>query len=217
MTLGVAIETEERRRRHGGVTFDIETASIMFDSLHSAPAASLALRAASRAALCAVLLAGASEVVRAEGLYAGGNVGAHQWSSSVNGVDGSHDGLAGKVFGGYELPSGFAIEGGATRLGGERDSLGATASGSAVFLDGVGRFEYAPKWSMLGRLGIARARFSTSGGNDWSNGLKIGAGIEHELSPTLALRVEYEYYRFADAFDRRLGIGQLTAGIKLSF
>jgi hypothetical protein len=33
----------------------------------------------------------------------------------------------------------------------------------------------------------------------------------------LALRAEYDYDRFPDAFDRRIGIGQLTTGIKVSF
>jgi OOP family OmpA-OmpF porin len=190
----------------------------MFDSPLPVPAASLALlHAAGRVVLCAVVLAGASTVVRAEGPYFGGSVGAHDWSGSVNGVAGGRDGLGGKVFAGFELSSGFAIEGGATNLGGQRDDFGATASGGAIFLDGVGRFQFAPQWSLLGRLGIARARFSTSGGDAWSNGIKIGAGVEYELSPTLALRGEYEHYRFPDAFDRRLGIGQLTAGVKLSF
>jgi opacity protein-like surface antigen len=64
---------------------------------------------------------------------------------------------------------------------------------------------------------VARARFSTDRGGAWSNGLGLGAGIEYELTPDVALRAEYQVHHYADVFGSKPDIGQVTAGVKLAF
>lgn len=150
-------------------------------------------------ALAALLLACGAGAARAEGFYAGGSVGGSDWSGSVDGVRGSGSGASGKLFGGYEFSTNFALEAGAMSLGHMRDSAG-EASASGVYLDGVGRYEFAPQWSILGRVGVANARFSTPGGDHSDTGVKAGVGVQYDLTPTVALRGEYEYYHFHDAF-----------------
>ena len=169
------------------------------------------------AALAALLLAGAAGAAHAEGFYAGGSVGGSNWNGSVNGVQGDRSGVSGKLFGGYEFSPYFSLEGGAMSLGHTRDDGFGKASGDGAFFDAVGRYEFAPKWSVLGRGGVARARFSSPGGDATSNGLKLGAGLQYDLTSKVSLRGEYEYYHFSNAFDSKVNVGQFSAGVKVSF
>lgn len=173
-------------------------------------------RAITRTALAALLLACGAGAACAGGLYAGGSVGGPDWRGSVDGVQGSSSGVSGKLFGGYEFSPNFAIEAGAMSLGHMRDNNG-EVSASGVYLDGVGRYEFAPRWSILGRVGATNASFSTPAGDHSDNGLKVGTGVQYDLTPTVALRGEYEYYHFHDAFSSKVNVGQFTAGVKVAF
>jgi len=173
--------------------------------------------AITNSALAALLLTCAAGAARADGFYAGGSVGGSDWNSSVNGVHGNNGGVSGKAFGGYEFSPNFALEAGGMGLGHMHDDVLGKVSGSGVFLDGVGRYEFAPQWSVLGRVGVTRARFSTPSGDDSSSGLKLGTGVQYDLTPKVALRGEYEYYHFSNVFDSKANVGQFTAGIKVSF
>ena len=168
-------------------------------------------------ALAALLLTFGAGAARADGFYAGGSVGGTDWNSSVNGVHGDNGGVSGKAFGGYEFSPNFALEAGGMGLGHMRNDAIGKVSGSGVFLDGVGRYEFAPQWSVLGRVGVTHARFSTPIGDDSGNGLKLGTGVQYDLTPKVALRGEYEYYHFSSAFDSKVNVGQFTAGIKVAF
>ncbi len=151
--------------------------------------------------------------------YGGIDLGHPQYSSSVNGIGGgggTNGGVGAKLYGGYSLTPNFALEGSLFRLGNSR-SNGATVNTWGVGLDGVGSYTFAPQWSVLGRVGVAGARFNTSAGNDSSPGVKIGAGLQYDLSRQVALRVQYERYHFVNAFDARPNIGEYTAGVKISF
>jgi opacity protein-like surface antigen len=170
-----------------------------------------------RAAVLAALMLGAVGVANAEGFYAGGSVGGSDWNSSVNGLQGDRSGASGKVFLGYEFKPYISLEGGIMSLGHTRDDGFGKASGDGAYLDAVSRYEFAPKWSVVGRGGVARARFTTPAGDATSNGLKVGAGIQYDVAPAIAVLGEYEYYHFANAFDSKLNVGQFTAGVKFSF
>ena len=61
------------------------------------------------------------------------------------------------------------------------------------------------------------ASFSTPAGDRSNNGLKVGTGVQYDLTPTVALRGEYEYYHFHDAFSSKVNVGQFTAGVKVAF
>jgi OOP family OmpA-OmpF porin len=170
--------------------------------------------------IVAALAAGAATTASADGLYLGADLGHPQYSNNVNGIGGGDDanngGIGAKIYGGYSLTPNFALEGSLFRLGHSR--VGDTSvNTSGVALDGVGTYSFAPQWSVLGRVGVAEGRFSTSFGNDSSPALKMGAGVQYDLTKQLALRVQYERYHFVNAFDGKPNIGEYTAGIKMSF
>jgi OOP family OmpA-OmpF porin len=172
------------------------------------------------AIVAAALAAAATAPARAEGLYMGGDLGHPQYSNSVNGIGGGDDanngGIGAKIYGGYTLTPNFALEGSLFRLG--HSHMGdATANTSGIALDGVGNYMFAPQWSLLGRVGVAEGRFSTSFGDDSSAALKMGAGLQYDLTKQVALRLQYERYHFFNAFDSKPNVGEFSAGVKLSF
>lgn len=163
-------------------------------------------------------LVGGVAGAQAEGLYVGGALGAPDYSSSINGYGGGDGGRGTglKLFGGYQLSPHFAIEGGLFDLGRTRDT-GGSAKVRGGYVDGVGSYEFAPKWSALGSIGLAQARLSTPTGDDTSPGLKLGVGVQYDLTRTTALRLGYDRYRFADAFDAKPDVGETSFGVKVSF
>jgi OOP family OmpA-OmpF porin len=170
--------------------------------------------------ITATIAAGAATTASAEGLYMGADLGHPEYSNNVNGIGGGDDanngGIGAKIYGGYTLTPNFALEGSIFRLGHSR--MGdASVNTRGIALDGVGSYSFAPQWSVLGRLGVAEGRFSTSYGNDSSPALKMGAGIQYDLTKQVALRLQYERYHFVNAFDGKPNIGEYTAGVKFSF
>jgi OOP family OmpA-OmpF porin len=166
------------------------------------------------------LAAGTAATASAEGLYMGADLGHPQYSNSVNGIGGDDDanngGIGAKLYGGYTLTPNLALEGSVFRLGHSR--MGdATVNTNGIALDGVGNYMFAPQWSLLGRLGVAEGRFSTSFGDDSSAGLKAGAGIQYDLTKQVSLRLQYERYHFFNAFDSKPNVGEYTAGVKFNF
>lgn len=169
-----------------------------------------------RSALAAVLVLGGIGAAHAEGPYVGGNLGTPDYSSTIDGVGGNGSGVAGKLFGGYQFTPNFALEGGYFDLGHIDDGTGRVKLRGA-YLDAVGLYEFAPKWSVLGRAGLAEGRFTSVGGKDSSPALKLGAGIQYDLTDRVALRTEYERYRFTDAFDAKANVGVVSVGLKVAF
>lgn len=166
--------------------------------------------------LALLLGLGAMGAAQAAGFYAGANLGVPDWHGSVGGIDGDSHGVAGKLYGGYSFTPNFALEAGAARLGHESDANGQVRA-HGVFLDAVGAWPLAPDWSLLGRVGLAHGRFTGPGGDSSDTGLKLGAGVQYQITPTMALRTEYEQYRFHDVFGAHADVGQVTAGLKLDF
>jgi OOP family OmpA-OmpF porin len=166
-------------------------------------------------ALCAALAGAASLPARAEGLYAGGELGSPGYQDNVNGVSGSGSGLSGKVYGGYQLNPNVAVEAGAMDLG-HVDEAAGKVKGQGLFVDVVGSVPIAQDWSVLGRVGAARANLETSNGDDHGAGLDYGAGLQYQLNPNVALRGEWENYRVS-VFDEHPNIHQYLFGVKLGF
>lgn len=165
------------------------------------------------------LAAGAAAGAHAEGVYVGGALSAPNYTDSVNGF-GSASGGRGpglKLYGGYQLTPNFAVEAGYANLGRTDSSGGGQAKGQGVFLDGVGSYEFAPRWSVLGSVGVADVRFDTPAGKDSSPALKLGVGLQYDLNKTTALRVGYDQYRFSDAYDAKPQVGQTMVGVKVAF
>lgn len=166
--------------------------------------------------LLALLLVVVGGAAHAEGFYAGGSLGGSDWKSRIDGVDGDSHGVTGKLYGGYGFTPNFALEAGAMRLGEMRDPSGKVKA-DGVYLDAVGTLPVAKDWSLLGRIGAAHAEFKGPTGDDSDNGLKVGAGVQYDLSTTTALRAEYEHYHFRDVFDSKANVGTFTAGVNVHF
>ena len=169
-----------------------------------------------KSTLAAVLVVAGIGAAHAEGLYVGGSLGTPDYKSSINGVSGNGSGVGGKVYGGYRITPNFAIEGGLFDLGHIEDASGKVDLRGA-YVDAVGSYEFAPKWSVLGRAGLADGRFTSTGGNDSSPALKLGAGLQYDLTKQVALRAENEHYHFSDAFDAKANVGEVSFGVKVGF
>ena len=170
----------------------------------------------SKSLLALLLASGGIAAAHAEGVYAGASAGGPAWNSTVDGVDGDNHGLAGKLYGGYSFTPNFALEAGAAHLGETRDINGKVKADGA-FLDAVGTLPLNKDWSLLGRVGVAHGRFDGPDGHSSDTGLKLGAGAQYRLSPTMAVRAEYEQYRFHDVFNAKANVGQVTGGVVVNF
>ena len=164
------------------------------------------------------LVACGMTAAHADGLYVGGSLGTPNYSNSINGIGGGGggDGTGLKLYGGDQLTPNFAVEGGLFSLGRSSDSMG-TVKTRGVYLDGVGSYMFMPKWSVLGSLGVAQARFTTTQGNDSSPALKLGVGLQYDLSQQVALRLQFDRYHFSNAFDAKPNVGAYTIGVKVGF
>lgn len=170
----------------------------------------------SKSLVLVMLALGGIASAHAEGFYAGGSLGGPDWNSTVDGVSGSGHGVAGKLYGGYGFTPNFAVEAGAMRLGEARDTAGRVKADGG-FVDAVGLLPINKDWSLLGRVGLAHGRFSGPDGASSDTGLKLGAGAQYQLTSTVALRAEYEQYRFHDVFDAHANVGQVTGGLSVQF
>jgi OOP family OmpA-OmpF porin len=70
---------------------------------------------------------------------------------------------------------------------------------------------------VLGRAGVAEGRFTTTNGDDSSPALKLGAGLQYDITDRVAVRAEYEHYHFTDAFDAKPKVGEYSLGVKVGF
>jgi len=162
------------------------------------------------------LLLAAAGAAHAEGLYVGGALGVPDYHSTITGVDGSGSGAGLKLYGGYDLAPGFGLEGGYIDFGHIKNGNGEVRS-RGLYVDAVGRLELAPQWSLLGTAGVADARFSGPQGHDWSAGVKLGVGVQYDLTKSLALRAQYDRYHFSSAYDANANIGLTTVGLKFNY
>jgi OOP family OmpA-OmpF porin len=169
--------------------------------------------------LAALSLAlGAIAGAHAEGAYVGGDLSKPDFSSAINGAGGDGGGrsVGGKLYGGYQFTPNFAVEGGYFNLGRSKDING-IAKGEGLYVDGVGSLRLAPQWSAYGSLGVAEARLKTPTGNDSSPALKLGLGVQYDLSKDVALRLGYDRYHFTNAFDDKPNVGEAAFGVRVAF
>ncbi len=170
-------------------------------------------------AVCLGLAAlSAASSAHAEAFYAGGALTAPAYNDPINGYgeDSGGHGPGYKLYGGYQFTPNVAVEAGVMNLGRTRDT-GGSATLYGGFVDAVGTLPLAPQWSLLGRVGVAQARLSTSGQDEQDTALKLGAGLQYEVNQTMAVRMEYEHYRFSSAFGSKPEVGQISVGLKIGF
>jgi OOP family OmpA-OmpF porin len=172
--------------------------------------------AIARLALGATLLAGAIGAAQAEGIYVGGGVGVPDYHSSINGVTGGGSGTGVKLYGGYQYNPNFAVELGGYELGHIDNSTG-KANVRGAYLDAVGFYPLNDRFSLLGSAGVAQGRWDTTNGDDTSSALKLGAGVQYQLTPAVGVRAQYERYMYTNAFDQKPGVGETTVGVNFKF
>jgi OmpA-OmpF porin, OOP family len=177
---------------------------------------------------CKYVLAGAlvasSFATQAADFYAGGSVGISRYKDASNfadsgitvHVDDKTD-TSFKLFGGAELDKNFAVEAGYVDLG----KLKATGAGFGVtvpvtlkvtgaFIDAVGLLPVSPGVTLFGKLGLftskAKARGSVFGisldDSDSSTNAKLGLGASFEVTKGLAIRTEWERFRFKSGSEK---------------
>jgi OOP family OmpA-OmpF porin len=127
-----------------------------------------------------------------------------------------------KLFGGYQFNRNFAVEAGYFNLGkfsyrstSALDTLNGTYEVEGLNLDLVGTMPLSDRFSAFGRIGAQYANthdsFSGTGTLTPPNSnpskrdtnLKIGVGLQYDISPAMQLRAEAERYRINDALDNR--------------
>jgi OOP family OmpA-OmpF porin len=128
-----------------------------------------------------------------------------------------------KVFGGYQFNRNFALEAGYFNLGkfsyrsatSAANTLNGTYEVDGLNLDLIGTLPLTERFSAFGRIGTqyanTRDSFSgtgtlappSGGASKRDTNLKIGLGVQYDITPSMQLRGEAERYRINDAFDNR--------------
>jgi OOP family OmpA-OmpF porin len=146
------------------------------------------LLAACVAGVCVVSAAQAQ--VSGTGLYVGGSVGQSKWKGGDFDIDDSSK-VGGKAFVGYEFTPNIGLELGYINFG---DFGGLDADGG--FLDGVVKIPFTTNWSGLARLGVFQGRVDAGETNRDGTSWKGGLGVQYNFTPNMAVRAEYERYKF---------------------
>lgn len=157
-----------------------------------------------------------AEGMRVEGAYIGGAVGVPDYHSSIDGVTGSGKDAGYQLYGGYRISPYFGVELGAFDLGRIHNSTG-HADARGGYVDAIGYLPMNDRFSLLGTVGVAQGRWSTSNGSDSSPAWKYGVGLQYDLTNAVSLRGEYERYQFTSAFGDRPGVGETTVGVNYRF
>src|SRR5450759_1065124 len=142
-----------------------------------------------------------------------------------------------KIYGGYQFNRNFALEGGYFDLGkfgfNATTVPAGTPSGSiklrGLNLDLVGSLPITQRLSAFGRLGVnyaeARDSFTGTGAvnvldpnpSKRDTNLKVGLGLQYELTQSLAMRAELERYRINDAVGNKGDIDLVSVGLVYRF
>jgi OmpA-OmpF porin, OOP family len=169
------------------------------------------------AALTAASAFAQTSGIAGSGLYVGGSVGGSHWKGDDQlgtADDKSDTGL--KVYGGYSFTPNIAIEFGAVDLGKFTGPTG-DARANGVYLDGVGTVPIGYGFSALGRIGIVNGQLKTDAGDaDRGTNLKVGLGLQYDITPNIGVRTEWERYRF-DSLDGHDNADLYSVGLNYRF
>lgn len=199
----------------------------------------------------ATLLSGPLANAADEGWYAGASIGESQAGLNFNSAqlstlptgvtitnsryDDSDIGF--KIFGGYQLNSILAVEGGYFDLGEFGFNANTTPMGTSEgsfevdggYLDMVGTISLTSKLDFLARAGFNYANTDTQmrgtgavpgnspslGGNDWNP--KLGIGLQYELTDNFDLRLEAERYHLDEPVVNKGDVDLLSLGVVYRF
>ena len=186
--------------------------------------------------LAVALAVAATASAQAADWYVGGALGQSRFNGSlgtapagfsVTEFDRTDTGF--KLFAGANLNPNFAVEGGYVGLGkasltvtedGEGGSVSGNVKGDGYFVDLVGKMPVAQNWALFGKLGVFHGKVKASAGDgsdsDSGTSYKFGVGAEYALTKTIAVRGEWERYRFK-AFGDSGNANLLSVGVTLAF
>jgi OmpA-OmpF porin, OOP family len=151
------------------------------------------------------------------GFYIGGNVGGGNYKgNSVGGLETGRSDFGLKLHGGYSFTPNLAIEAGYADLGRFHSGAGSVKA-DGWFLDGVGTLPVYDKLSVLGRVGVFNGRQRSSlQGSDSGTNIKVGAGLQYDISQRVNIRGEWERYRF-DTFGSHNNTDLYSVGLNYKF
>jgi len=141
-----------------------------------------------------------------------------------------------KLFGGYQLTPNFALEAGYFNLGKFSYSTalpGGTMNGryevEGLNLDLVGTMPLSAKWSALARLGVQHAMtrdafggpglpaYASVDNSQRANNMKVGLGLQYEISPSVLVRGEAERYRVKDGVGNNGDVNLFSVSLVFPF
>lgn len=159
---------------------------------------------------------------------------------TVTSIDDKQSSAGFKLFGGYKFNKNFAVEGGYFNLGRFGYTAHTAGPGSVtgriklqgVNLDAVGILPITEKFSALGRVGLAFMQTKdtfTGTGNGAAiaasnpepkknaTSVKVGLGVQYDLTDSLGLRGEWEHFRINDAVGNRGNVDMFSVGLVYIF
>ena len=86
-----------------------------------------------------------------------------------------------------------------------------------AYVDAVGFYPLNERFSLLGSAGVAQGNWETTNGDDSSPALKLGAGVQYQLTGSVGVRAQYERYMYTNTFDQKPGVGETTVGLNFKF
>ncbi len=142
-----------------------------------------------------------------------------------------------KLFGGYQFNRNIALEGGYFNLGKHSFTANTSPAGTlagetkvhGVNLDLVGTMPLTQRFSAQARIGAqhawSRSNFSGTGAaagvatsskhNDTN--LKVGLGVQYEITPAVWVRADVERYRIKDAIGNRNNVTVASVSLVIPF
>lgn len=187
--------------------------------------------------IAAAVVLAATASAQAADWYVGGSVGQSRFPGDIGDApagftitDVDRTGTGYKLLLGASLSPNLAVEGGYADLGkasvtlrgnGEGGGTGTlNVKGHGYFVDLVGKFPVAQNLALFGKLGVFHGKVKATGGNasesDSGTSYKFGVGAEYALAKNIAVRGEWERYRFK-AFDGSGNANLLSVGVTFGF
>lgn len=167
-------------------------------------------RLAPTSLLVAALLALASPIATAEGLYIGGSIGSASLSDDLDGFDVDTDSTAFRLIAGWQFNDYFSLEGGYMNFGAFEQGFDINGQIVDIRLDadgftlgGTGSIPISERFALYGRIGA----FFWDGDADINNvsqarpedtNLYLGAGASFALSERLRLIGDLTRYKLED-------------------
>ena len=172
-------------------------------------------KAVVRASVAGSLICAAA--AHAEGLYVGAGIGSSRYNGNdIGGLSTDHSATGLKLYGGYAITPNIGVEAGWADLGKFKGAAG-DLKARGVYVDAVGTMPLADKFSALARVGVFNGKLdSSAAGSDSATRLKFGAGVQYAIDKNLAVRGEWERYKF-DALGARPHADLYSVGVNYGF